>query len=36
MCVETSKLVLRRPRLGDVPPLFGFMADGHIEEGVSP
>jgi hypothetical protein len=35
MCVETSKLVLRRPHLGDVPALFGFMADGHIEEGFS-
>jgi hypothetical protein len=35
MCVETSKLVLRRPCLGDVPALFGFMTDGHIEEGAS-
>ena len=30
MDVETSKLVLRRPRLADVPTLFGFMADGHL------
>jgi RimJ/RimL family protein N-acetyltransferase len=28
MDIQTSRLVLRRPRLTDVPALFGFMGDG--------
>ena len=29
MDVETSRLILRRPRLGDVPGLFEFLGDAH-------
>jgi ribosomal-protein-alanine N-acetyltransferase len=28
MCVETPRLILRRPRLADVPLLFEFLGDG--------
>lgn len=35
MDVETSRLVLRRPRLADVPALFRFLGDAHTEASVS-